>query len=246
MEEFILGFPFKCIYLCALGKASGSHRLTSPEKGGCTIVPGHWPPLHPTLPAYANLKRFPPLGRGYEAAVWEEEEVCPSGCLQAPEGLYGFVADVRPTSLAHELGSMPCSVSVFAICHSLAPSLSKFSSRISCLRALGWGTGIRAYCAFFFFFSSNWEALVGPSLQWGHVLHGSDTWGCCLLLLGVQVIQLWRSSPTGIHSRGVKKVCLQLENECRVFLTSLLSCFPQVPWQPLFPTICPELVSAKI
>lgn len=150
MEEFILGFQFKYIYLCALGKTSGSHRLTSPENGECTIVPGHWPPLPPTLPAYANRKGFPPRGRGYEAAAWEKEEVCPGGCLQAPQGLYGFVADVRLTSLAHELGSMPCSVSVFAICHSLAPSLSKFSSRISCLRASGWETRVRAYCAFFF------------------------------------------------------------------------------------------------
>lgn len=52
--------------------------------------------------------------------------------------IFVFVAGVKLTSLAHELGSTPCSVAVFAICHFLAPSLVNFCCRISCSRALGW------------------------------------------------------------------------------------------------------------
>ena len=59
-----------------------------------------------------------------------------------------FVAGVKLTSLALKLGSTPCSEAVFAICHSLAPSLEKFTLRISYSRALGWETRVRAHCIF--------------------------------------------------------------------------------------------------
>lgn len=67
-----------------------------------------------------------------ERLGWEEEAAWPGGHFQASQGsLCVFVAGVKLTSLALKFGSTPCSETVFAMCYSLAPSLEKFTWRIS-------------------------------------------------------------------------------------------------------------------
>lgn len=123
----------------------------------------------PSPPGCASL-------RGCRAAV---SPACSEGSCgtRKPPGQEGtfrplgilcvFIAGARLTSLALKLGSAPCSEAVFAICHSLAPSLAKFSSRISCSKALGWETRVRAHCIFAQPRGTSWPSL--GSGGWGVV-----------------------------------------------------------------------------
>lgn len=76
-----------------------------------SLAPSHW-----------ILRATPPgEGRGWAGRA----------LAAAPGSLCVFVSGVRLTYFAHELGLMPCSADVFAICQSLAPTLAKFGSTIS-------------------------------------------------------------------------------------------------------------------
>lgn len=126
------------------------------------------PQTQPTL----TCRRFHLWGRGPGSCLTcilrrltgEEEAACREGALAVRCALCVFVAGLRLTSPAHELGSTLCSVAVFAICHFRAPSLVKFSCRISCFGALGWERDQSQSVLQSFF--HNRGALVGPAAQW--------------------------------------------------------------------------------
>lgn len=71
-----------------------------------------------------------------------------------------FVGGGRLTSLAHELGSTPCSIAAFTIYHFLARSLVTFDCRISCFGDSGWERDqrVRLHCVFSWPRSADWAS----------------------------------------------------------------------------------------
>lgn len=101
------------------------------------------------------------------------EDPWQGGCEQASQGsMCFFVGGGRLTSLAHELGSTPCSIAAFTIYHFLARSLVTFNCRISCFGDSGWERDqrVRLHCVFSWPRSADWAS---------HTMEGSPdrlTW----------------------------------------------------------------------